>query len=91
MSIALYSRWPPPIVPSIACAVTIMRVPAGRGTEPFAATTVTSIASRPAASSADSASIQSFMGAPRRAERTASIAFRMASPVAGASSGGLTR
>ena len=47
MSIALCSRWPPPIVPSIASAVTIIRVPGGRGTDPFAATTLTRIASRP--------------------------------------------
>jgi len=73
-------------------AAAIMRVPGPRGTEPFAATTVTSTTAGCAAPCRASAAIQSSIGGSiQPAGRTASTALRMASPVAGASSGGLIR
>ena len=55
-----------------ASAVTTIRVPGARGTEPFAATMLTSTAPRPEAAPAASARIQSLIGtplAPPRARR----------------------
>jgi hypothetical protein len=63
-----------------------------RGTEPFAEATLTRTAGRRAATCDDSFATQFFMAAATGAPaRTALIAFRIDSPVAGASSGGFTR
>ena len=40
-SMAMYSSWPPPMVPSIACGPTTIQAPASRGVEPRAVSTVT--------------------------------------------------
>src|SRR5210317_182101 len=57
-----YSSCPPPIVPIVSVAVTIIFAPISRGAEPRMPATVTSTAGSPAAARSQSASIHSFTG-----------------------------
>src|SRR3984893_8894267 len=58
IAMALCSRWPPPIVPWTAAAVTIIFVPASRGAEPRVDATVTTTAGCPQSRRRTSVSIQ---------------------------------
>ena len=65
MRMASNSRWPPPIVPNVACSATIIAVPAARGVEPDACAIVTSTARPSRPSRAASSGTQSAMREPR--------------------------
>jgi hypothetical protein len=83
--VASCSRWPPPIVPACASAVTIIHAPGSRGTEPVPCAIATTTARPGAGERLRERGANALMRSPAR-RCMSSTAHRMRSSVAGASS-----